>query len=98
MKLLMLGCLDILSKGRKLPFKNKQNLTNLLWQQEVCEDLHASVGVNVSVELHQGLVLVVGQPDGGDALHFDEGDWQMRDVVTRQVQDCQLGEMSHLVR
>ena len=48
------------------------------------------MGVNVSVELHQGLVLVVGQPDGGDARHLDEGDWQMWDVVTSQIQDCQL--------
>ena len=37
-------------------------------KQEVGEDLHPSVRVNVGVELHQGLVLVVGQPDGGDAL------------------------------
>ena len=46
------------------------------------------MGVNVSVELHQGLVLVVGQPDRGDALHLDEGDWKMWDVVASQVQDC----------
>ena len=66
------------------------NKTDLLRKQEVGEDLHPSVRVNVGVELHQGLVLVVGQPDGGDALHLDEGDWQMWDVVTSQIQDCQL--------
>ena len=50
----------------------KMNKTDLLRKQEVGEDLHPSVRVNVGVELHQGLVLVVGQPDGGDALHLDE--------------------------
>ena len=50
----------------------KLDKTDLLRKQEVGEDLHPSVRVNVGVELHQGLVLVVGQPDGGDALHLDE--------------------------
>ena len=46
-------------------------LSHLLRQQEVGEDLEAGDGVQVGVELHQGLGLVVGQPDGGDALQWD---------------------------
>ena len=38
-------------------------------QQEVSEHLESRHGVQVGVELHQGLGLVVGQPDGGDALN-----------------------------
>ena len=41
---------------------------HLLRQQEVGEHLEPSHRVQVCVELHQGLGLVVGQPDGGDAL------------------------------
>ena len=50
----------------------KDPLTYLLGQQEVGQNLQSAPGVDVSVELHQGLRLVVGQPDGGDALHLDE--------------------------
>ena len=56
--------------------------TDLLWQQEVGEDLHAGVGVHVGVELHEGLGLVVGEPDGGDGLELDAGDGQVRHAVT----------------
>ena len=56
--------------------------TYLLRQQEVCEDLHAGVGVHVGVELHEGLGLVVGEPDGGDGLELDAGDGQVRHAVT----------------
>ena len=37
-------------------------------QKKVGEHLEPSDGVQVSVELHQGLCLVVGQPDCSDAL------------------------------
>ena len=56
--------------------------TDLLRQQEVGEDLHASVWVHVGVELHEGLGLVVGEPDGGDGLELDAGDGQVRHAVT----------------
>ena len=56
--------------------------TYLLWQQEVCEDLHAGVWVHVGVELHEGLGLVVREPDGGDGLELDAGDGQVRHAVT----------------
>ena len=69
-----------------------------MWQQEVGEDLQAGVRIHVGVELDQGLGLVVGQPDGGDALELDEGDGQVRDVVTRQVEDSQLRQVSHFIR
>ena len=69
-----------------------------MWQQEVGKDLQAGVRVHVSVELDQGLGLVVGQPDGGDALELDEGDGQVRDVVTSQVEDSQLRQVTHFIR
>ena len=56
--------------------------TDLLGQQEVCEDLHASVWVHVGVKLDEGLGLVVGEPDGGDGLELDAGDGQVRHAVT----------------
>ena len=56
--------------------------TYLLRQQEVCEDLHAGVWVHVCVELHEGLGLVVGEPDGGDGLELDAGDGEVRHAVT----------------
>ena len=31
-------------------------------------------------------------------LELDEGDWEVRDVVTREVEDGELGEVTHLVR
>ena len=46
----------------------RKSESDLLRQQEVGEHLEPSHGVQVSVELHQGLGLVIGQPDGGDAL------------------------------
>ena len=39
-----------------------------MWQEKVGEHLMPSDGVQVSVELHQGLCLVVGQPDCSDTL------------------------------
>ena len=45
-------------------------------QQEVGEHLEPSHRVQVRVELHQGLGLVVGQPDGGDALKQRNGHCQ----------------------
>ena len=54
--------------------------------------------VHVCVELDQGLGLVVGQPDGGDALELDEGDGQVGDVVTSQVEDSQLRQVTHFIR
>ena len=45
-----------------------QIAVHLLRQQEVCQNLHPGELVHVGVELHQGLGLVVGQPDRSDAL------------------------------
>ena len=53
--------------------------------------------VKVSVELDQRLGLVVGQPDGGDALELDEGDGEVGDVVTGEGEDGQLGHVAHFV-
>ena len=75
----------------------RKPLTHLLRQQEVGQNLQAGLRVDVGVELDQGLGLVVGQPDGGDALQLDEGDGEVGDVVTRQRQHCQLGHVANLV-
>ena len=72
-------------------------LTYLLGQQEVGQNLQSGPGVDVGVELHQGLRLVVGQPDGGDALQLHEGDGEVGDVVPDQGQHGQLGHVAHLV-
>ena len=38
--------------------------------------------VHVGVKLHEGLGLVVGEPDGGDGLELDAGDGEVRHAVT----------------
>ena len=50
--------------------------SDLLRQQEVGQHLEPSHRVQVSVELHQRLGLVIGQPDGGDALKQKYGHGQ----------------------
>ena len=70
----------------------------LLRQKKVSEDLQPSVRVDVGVELDQGLGLVVGQPDGGDALQLHEGDGKMRNVISSQVQNCQRRKMTNFIR
>ena len=54
--------------------------------------------VHVGVKLHEGLGLVVGEPDGGDGLELDAGDGEVRHAVTRQVQHRQLRQVANLVR
>ena len=73
-------------------------LLYLLWKQKIGENLHPSVGVHVGVELDQRLGLVVGQPDGGDALELDKTDWEMRDEVASQVENSKQGKMTNLIR
>ena len=76
---------------------HKGSLTHLLRQQEVGQNLQSGPGVDISVQLHQGLRLVVGQPDGGDALQLHEGDGEVGDVVPGQGQHGQLRHVANLV-
>ena len=73
------------------------SVSHLLRQQEVGQNLHPCHRVNISVELDQGFGLVVGQPDGGDALQLDEGDGEVGDVVTGQGEHGQLRHVADLV-